>query len=355
LFNYIPNNSKKNQDAILIGCPYLIPTLIIENNDTDGFNYYYHIKNNGLSTAQNVHFQAWDDFHSTFEFIPPGNNAISENSEFKFQDHIMKFPKELIKRNNFFYLNISYDLTIGNEKRTFQNFYYFYISQDKISNGKYLFSHSNISQYGIDELINPLQLFMPNADTIYDKKHAGFSINLLMSVDEKNIGQEDKYIFDAGRNADISRISVYFNKEGNLVFRVLDCDGNSFDAVLEKKDFIGFGKYVYLDCECIKLDHCFLLNIFQNGKLSNKELYAANLDMNVIDARNVAYLGCNISKSNNCTFSCYYASLEYSSQTDSIRTEINNKFINKPFIIGLLYGQMRYNFLNKQLEWDEVE
>ena len=104
---------------------------------------------------------------------------------------------------------------------------------------------NNKWQKEFEELNNAIET---NKKDSLNSNSTSFGLLLKLST---QLGDSDKYIFDAGGKNN-NRISLFINKQDELVFRVISKDDNSYHLKIQRKDYsLAYDYPVFLYCDFI--------------------------------------------------------------------------------------------------------
>lgn len=123
------------------------------------------------------------------------------------------------------------------------------------------------------------------ADSVSD----GFTLSAILVVNDSP-DRRLKYIFDCGESMTLNRISLYLDRDNNLVFTVFDNSGVPY-SVRSVPNFVNFkrGAQYFLHCDIGYSDDFSFIRIFLDDRMVGKQMFN-----NRISAENIKGGNCTI-------------------------------------------------------------
>ena len=152
------------------------------------------------------------------------------------------------------------------------------------------------------DFISDLHNFNPYS-LPYQEKNIGRSFHLVIKLG-KNLLLSNKYIFDMGYQ-NKNRISLFLNRESQLIFRVIDRYSERYETSISVDDFKLKERFNYLNVEFGLNSKYSFLKILVNGKelVKKKYNYMIQFDTTAIKGYMPFVLGGDLNNANNASFS----------------------------------------------------
>jgi hypothetical protein len=319
-------STDKDPDYFQKNRPYLEIKLVIENSDSEGFHYYYLIKNIGQLPAENINFTFLAPSVKGTELIPPVQRMLAPNGgEMKYMPQPLKMKIEELKEFNSFVLIISYNAKIKGEIKYFTATYR-NIVPINISDGNYTYDEYTLEEkvFAANDKMEKIEFFKIEENL---SRFQGISINMLIKLNSNNEVRE-KYIYDLGEKIDSKRVSIYLDESNYLNFRIISAHGEIKAIKLNLREQLD--KTIFLNVEIGRKNNYSFTRIGLNGEWMIRDSVSFNTAF--IENDNflkTAILGADINGKNGGFFNLGELVIYSSTLTYSILREMNSYFFKK--------------------------
>ncbi|MCA9732360.1 MAG: hypothetical protein H6696_11160 [Deferribacteres bacterium] len=164
-----------------------------------------------------------------------------------------------------------------------------------------------------------------------DQKLNGVSIHFIVKFYKKNKHQR-KFIYDLGEELSKNRISIYFDSEDYLCFRLIDNQQEPYTLKIPKEKYDRFfQQYQYINCEFgISTDSSYM-KILQNGtELSHNSVnYKIDINLKAINFKKYT-IGASLNKNFYGKFDLAEF-LVFSSTLTNLEKEKMRKYVSKKY------------------------
>jgi hypothetical protein len=116
----------------------------------------------------------------------------------------------------------------------------------------------------LDAINNIKESKDPNSE---DKQYPGYTIALYIKIEEM-MDNRRKFIFDIGKDINKNRVSMYLDGRNNLIYRIIDAEGEPHILKIPKKEYVfQLNKWYFIICDYGYAEKNSFMRLFIDDKL----------------------------------------------------------------------------------------